>query len=379
MLAVRHPRRPLAGFVLLAACVYATALAIAASPLLAEAPRLVSGAITFDLLVSVPLLYWFLVVRRTRVPALTVIPLIALGAAAAYQVLPDRYHGWLALAAIAVPAAAETVVLGLAVVRARRMVRLLRAAPPTSDPFDGFREALRETVGSRLVANVIASEVALVWYALFSWGARPRVGAGELAFTNDRRTGAAGLLFGLAVASMMEIPVVHVLIAQAREAAAWVLTVASGYTLLWILGFARALRLHPVTMAADAMRLRVGLVWDVTIPYAAIASVDDAPRPPVDRAEPGYLHAAFAGTPQTLLTLAAPADAHGMYGWTKRVRRIGVYVDDPAAFRDALRARVAAARGQSGSHGVAQPAGEAAPDPLSEARRTWATRHEPRR
>ncbi|HLM67494.1 MAG TPA: hypothetical protein VK358_08205, partial [Longimicrobium sp.] len=81
MLALRSPRRPLAAFALLAAAVYATALFIAASPLLAEAPRVVAGAVTFDLLITVPLLYWFLVVRRTRVPALTVVPLIVVGAA----------------------------------------------------------------------------------------------------------------------------------------------------------------------------------------------------------------------------------------------------------------------------------------------------------
>lgn len=373
MLALRSPLRPLAGFAVAAAAVYAVALAIAASPLLAEAPRLVAGAVTFDLLITVPLLYWFLVVRRTRVPALTVVPLVAIGAAAAYLILPARYHGWLALAAMLAPALAETVVLVVAVVRTRGMIRRMRAAPRTADRFDTFRDALAETIGSRVVANAIASEIELVWYALFSWRSGPRVAEGELAFTNDRRTGAAGLLFGLAVASVMEIPVVHVLIAQESETAAWVLTIASAYTLLWMLGFARALRLRPVTLGADAMRLRVGLVWDVAIPYATIASVDDAPRQPIDRAAPGYLHAAFAGTPQTVLVMNDAADAHGLYGWRKRgVRRIGVYVDDPAAFRRELRARVAAAQRVP----VIEDAAPAVPplDPLAEARRAWQAR-----
>lgn len=374
MLALRRPRSPRAGFAFLAAAVYATALGIAMSPLLGEAPRLVAGAVTFDLLVTVPLLYWLLVVRRTRVPPLTVIPLIALGAAAAYLVLPERHHAWLALAGIVAPAIAETIVLGLAVVRTRRMIRRMREAPRTADPFDAFRDALQETVGSRIVAHAIASEIALVWYALLSWRARPRVGAGELAFTNDRRTGAAGVMFGLAVAAMVEIPVTHVLVAQESETTAWVLTIASGYTLLWLLGFARALRLHPVTIGDDAMCLRVGLLWDVTIPYAAIASVDDAPRPPMDRDAPGYLHAAFVGTPQTVLVLAQPVDGHGIYGTRKRgVRRIGVYVDEPAAFRQALRARVAAARGLSAEPEFSE---DAVPplDPLTEARRAWEAR-----
>jgi hypothetical protein len=375
MLALRPSHRPLAGFALLAAAVYAVALLAASSPLLSQAPRLLSGAVTADLLVTVPLLYWLRVVRRTRVPAITIVPVVAVGAATAYWVLPDRHHGWLALAVLALPALAEAAVLAAAVVRTRAMIRRMRAAPRAVDPFDTFRTALQATVGSRIVARAIATEVALAWYALLSWRSRPRVGDGETGFTNDRRTGAAGLLFGLAVASVMEIPVTHVLIARENEPLAWGLTIAGGYSLLWMLGFARALRLHPVTLGADAVRVRVGLIWDVTVPYAAIAAVDDAPRQPLDRNARGYLYAAFAGTPQTLLTLDEPVDAHGIYGQRKRgVRRIGVYVDEPAAFRDALRARVAAA------HGLPAPAPEVpadAPpvDPLTAARRAWAARH----
>ncbi|HST61297.1 MAG TPA: hypothetical protein VLK84_21515 [Longimicrobium sp.] len=374
MLALRPSHRPLAGFALLAAAVYATALLAASSPLLARAPRLLSGAVTADLLVTVPLLYWFRVVRRTRVPAITIVPLIAIGAATAYLILPERYHGWLAVAALALPALAEAAVLATAVVRTRGMIRRMRAAPRAVDPFDTFRAALQATVRSRIVAHAIATEVALVWYALLSWRSKPRVGDGELAFTNDRRTGAAGLLFGLAVASLMEIPITHVLIAHENPPLAWGLSIAGGYSLLWMLGFARALRLHPVTLGADAMRVRVGLIWDVTVPYAAIGAVDDAPRQPVDRNARGYLYAAFAGTPQTLLTLDEPVDAHGIYGQRKRgVRRIGVYVDEPAAFRDALRARVAAAHGLPVETPAADgPVSDASA--LDEARRAWQAR-----
>lgn len=378
MLALRSSHRPLAGVALLAAAVYATALVIVASPLLARAPRLLSGAVAADLLVTVPLLYWFRVVRRTRVPAITIVPLIAIGAATAYLILPERYHGWLAVAALALPALpalGEAAVLATAVVRTRGMIRRMRAAPRAVDPFDPFRAALQATVGSRIVAHAIATEVALVWYALLSWRSSPRVGSGELAFTNDRRTGAAGLLFGLGVASLMEIPITHVLIAHENPPLAWGLSIAGGYSLLWMLGFARALRLHPVTLGADSMRVRVGLIWDVTIPYGAIQAVDDAPRRPMDRNACGYLYAAFAGTPQTLLTLAEPVDAHGIYGQRKRgVRRIGIYVDEPAAFRDALRARVAAARGLPLPS--VELAADAPPvDALTEARRAWAARH----
>lgn len=375
MLALRHPRRPVAGFALLAACVYATALAIVSSPLLAEAPRVLSAAITIDLLLTVPLLYWFLVVRRARVPALTLLPVLLASVAAAYVILPEGHEGWLGLATFTLLPAVELAVMGIAAVRARTLVRRMRATPRGADPFDAFRDALGEMVGSRAVAHAVVSEVMLVWYALLSWRSAPRVAEGDVAFTNDRKTGAMGLMFALALATVMEGAVVHVFVASVDPTVAWVLTALSAYTLLWIAGFARALRLHPVTLGADALRVRVGMIWDVTIPCSAVAAVDAAPLAPIDRDTPRYLHAAFAGTPQTVLTLNAPVDAIGLYGWRKRgIERIGVYVDDPAGFRAALRARAGLAVDEADP----QPSDDGpAPGSLSAARRAWAARHRP--
>lgn len=344
MLARRHPHRPLAGFALLTVCIYTTALAIVFSPVLARAPGLMSGAITFDLLVAVPLLYWFLLVRTGLAARITLLPVFVMSVAAAHAVLPPDQQGWLsAVALLAIPA--EAALVGIAAWKARAVVRRMRGRPHSADALDAFRDALDEVLGSPFAARVIASESGLAWYAFFSWRARPRVAQGEIAFSNDRRTGAAGLLFGLAVATVVEMAVVHVLLAPHSTIAAWIVTIISAYTLLWLLGFARALRLNPVTIGAEHVRIRVGALWDVTLPYAAIEAVEDAPRTPVERRESGYLNAAFVGTPQTILTLAEPVDVHGIYGIRRRgVRRIGVYVDEPARFRDELRARIAAAR-----------------------------------
>jgi hypothetical protein len=374
MHALRPSRRPLAGFALLAAGVYATSLAIASSPLLAEAPRALSAAITLDLLVTVPLLYWFLVVRRARVSALTLVPVFLASLAAARVVLPAGYEGWVGLASLAVLPLVEAAVLGVAAVRTRTVVRRMRATPHGADPFDAFADALGDVTGSRALGHALASEIMLAWYALFSWRAQPRIAPGDVAFTNDRRTGAPGLMFGLGMANVGEGIVVHALVAHHDETLAWVLTALSAYTLLWIAGLARALRLRPVTLGPDAVRVRVGMIWDVTVRYAAIAAVDAAPRAPIDRETPGYLHAAFAGTPQTVLTLNAPVDAIGIYGIRKRgIERIGVYVDDPMAFRAALRARAGLEVDDADPPSPDSPTR----DSLAAARRAWALRHRP--
>ncbi|HEX6042163.1 hypothetical protein [Longimicrobium sp.] len=371
MLALGPSRRPLAGFALSAILVYATTLAIVSSPLLAAAPRALSAAITIDLLVTVPLLYWFLAVRRARVPAVTLLPVFLVSLAAARLILPEGYEGWLGLASLTVLPLVEVAVMGVAAVRTRRMVRRMRATPREADPFDAFRDALEEMMGSPALAHAVAAEVMLVWYALLSWRSAPRVAPDETAFTNDRRTGAMGVMSGLGMATTLEGAVVHVLVAHHDDRLAWVLTALSAYTLLWIVGFARALRLRPVTLGPRAARVRVGMIWDVAVPSSAIAAVDASPRAGIDRETPGYLHAAFVGTPQTVVTLREPVDAIGLYGWRKRgIERIGVYVDDPVAFRAELTRRAGLA--PAAAHPQAP---EDDPGSLAAARRAWADRH----
>lgn len=344
MQARRIPAVPAASFGVLLLAVYTTALLLPGSPLFARNPDLATLGLTFDLTVTVPLLFYSLVVRPARLPLTTLVPAIVLSFVGAGLVLPhDRQHYLHAERALFAPA--ELILVGLTALRVRRAVREARAASESVDVVEVIRGGVLGGIPAPRVAEAVASEVALLYYGLFSWRTRPVVGARDLAFSYHRKSGFVGLLGTLAGVTVVEAAAVHLLVEGWSRAAAWVLTALSAYGLLWLLGFLQAVRLRPILLGPDALHLRTGLRWSARIPYGRIARVVPAGRTAPDRRAPGYLHAVPLGTPHLLLELAEPVEVAGLYGVSRRgVSRIGISVDDQARFVAELEERIRASR-----------------------------------
>jgi hypothetical protein len=338
----RHPTIPLAAFGLLLAAIYAAELLVVGPRLLPHRPELGEGAITFDLVVGVPLLFYLLVVRTTRVPAVTLVPVFLGSLFGTSLVLPDEHHGYLdLLGRLVIPA--ELLLLGYVGLRVYRG----RSAPVEGrgELLERLRATLRRVLPSPLAADAVAHEAALLGYALFAWRARPDVREGELGFTSHRGNGYAGILAAAGLMTAVETVAVHLLVERWSATAAWVLTALSVYGLVWLLGHFQAVRLRPVLLAPDALHVRIGLLWSVRVPYGDVASLAPAGTDAPARRAPGYLHAVTLGPARLLVELREAVHVDGIYGYVKKdVRHIGLAVDDRERFRAELASRVDAAR-----------------------------------
>lgn len=335
---------PIAGFGLTALGVYATLFVLASSQLFERAPGLGAFGITFDLLVTVPAAFWLMVVRPRKLPWYTLVPCIVVSGWAGVLVLPPE-HRELLHAARFLLAPAELWLVGYGVARASRLLR--SGTHPSRDVPDAIRAALGEIVRYPAVAEAVAAEVALFWYALLSWGARPGVAPGEAAFTQHRKSGIGGIVGALAFACAVEAVGVHLLAAQMWSAkAAWLLTALSAYGVVWLVGLGRSVALRPTIVGRDALRVRIGALHEAVVPFEAIASVTQVRGAPAKRRAPGYLHAALFAAPRLVIELKEPVEARGLYGNRKRgITRIGLLVDEPAELAVLLRERMAAPHG----------------------------------
>ena len=341
-----NPARPELHFGLIALAIYTAVLLVIHSSMFPRAPELAAGAVTFDLVVCVPVIFYLLVVRRRRLPPVTVVPVFLASLFGASVVLPTEHQSPVALMGyLAIPA--ELLLVGYVAVRAYRSVRRGEVVPTGVRPdiLWRLRSALRNLVPVPAVASAVAHEIAFLYYASLSWGARSDVRDGELGFTYHRKNGYAGILWAVAVMTLIETAVVHLLVERWRATAAWGLSIVSLYGVIWLLGHLQSVRLRPMLLTSDSLHVRIGLLWNVRVPYTRIARVVRLARRDVPaRSAPGYLRAAPLGPPQLLLELREPVDVEGLYGYTKRgVLRIGISVDDRDRFATELEARVPAA------------------------------------
>ena len=309
-------------------------MAIARSAAFRASPDVAAWGITFDLAISVPLLYWFLVVRTGRARPLTVTPVFILGTVAATLLLPRGQQQFVQHLRTFVVPAAELLLIGALIARMRRLKGLSRSG----DAYTRIRTAAGALAGEGRLADVIASEMAMMYYALFCWRKRPEAVDGR-ALTFHERAGWSTIVVCLMVLLAVESFGMHLLLRLWTPLAAWIWTAFDLWAAAWLLGDYHALRLRHSTIDEDAFHLRYGLRWSATIPLANIASIE-----PISGEEQwkrrDVLKVAILDDPRWLITMHEPVVAQGLAGLRKTVTALALLPDDDEAIPN-LRSRLA--------------------------------------
>jgi hypothetical protein len=320
-------------FLAIAALVYSVSLVLVASLPRLKHPDAVAAGVFADITIVVPLAFFLIVSRgRNRCRGLTPVFLASLAGAA--FVLPAQYRAALPLLRLlAVPA--ELAAVGLLLLGIRRG---LSGAASGDDVLERLERSLSQSLPNPRLARAIAYEISVLYYGLFSW--RQRVPMGTVRSFSYHRTGGYGaVVFLVIMISAVEIVSVHLLVARFSTTAAWVLTGLGLYAVLWILGDFQAVRLRPLIVDDEVLRVRLGLRWSLDIPFKLIDSVRPVTNPPPPKRSAGHLQVALLTRPQILLDLREPLKAVGPYGLEKDVRTVAIAVDDLQGLRLALRQR----------------------------------------
>ena len=218
-------------------------------------------------------------------------------------------------------------------------VRRFRAAAADQhdeDAFNAIRNAARQVVDSERVADVLAYEIAIMYYGLGSWRQRRVEGPGR--YTSYKCNSYGPTLFGISVLLVVELIGVHLMVQHYWGATgAWILSILSAYAGIWLLSEWHAHRLRPTVITANALVLRAGVRWEVTIPFARIQSfrrisaMEEKPR--------GALNLVAFGDAFFEVTTNAPVEAHGAYGMRKSTACVWFMIDDSTGFEEMLSSR----------------------------------------
>ena len=323
--------RSLLLFAGLALAVVATEHVITARPVFYRHPAL-PAAVVFDVLVGLPALFYWLVVRRYGLPRSTLVAALGACLALATWLLPaGRQQPLRALACL--PALLEGAALALAVARAGRLWRAYRAARQHLGRGPSLGRALEQVLG--LPSVLLVAEFTMLRYAVLGGWAPVEARPAHVAFSGHRESGFGALMAAVGFLTLIETAAAHLVLGHWHPVAANWLTLLSLYTLLLLLAHAHAVRLCPLLLGPRALVVRVGFAWQVAVPRAAVAAtaIREAPAP-----APDTLNAAkvLLASPNVLLTFAVPVVVAGPYGTRRTVRRLALHLDQPRAFLEAL-------------------------------------------
>lgn len=328
--------KPWQTFLALAVALLALEGWVATRPDFAAQPEVLGLAVTADITLGIPLLFYLLVVRRHHVTPLALAPVFVLCLLAANALIPPAGQGALRLVEVVLPLV-ELMILAAAAFKVRGIVRAYRRLRPQAVyGQDALDAALRQELGDAWVIPLLTTELTLVTLAVAGWfmSFRPRPSV-EAAFSTQRRSG-YGLILGFILFILaLETFGLHLVVSRWSTTAAWVLTFASLYTLIWLVGDFHAVRLQPIVLTAEALHVRCGLRWRATLPWAIIELARKATTQ--DKHRQDTLNAAVMGEPRLLLVCREPVVAVGLLGRRRHVRQIGLTIDDEKAFLESLR------------------------------------------
>lgn len=321
------------GFLALATAVYGCTLYLTRLlPTRPNAEELAVG-MTLDLVVVVPTLFWWTVVRRRGWPLVSVVPVILASLFTASRILPSDHQATLHLFELAAPVG-ELALFGYAIHRVRRALRRrsLAETPEPTDLYDTLRGVLRNILEVRAVADVLAYELGILVY-----GFSPRRREPEpVGFSYHRRSGYGAVLGALALAGVAEIIAVHLLLTRWSPTAAGIHFGLSVYGGLWLLGDFRAMTRRPILATMEDLQLRCGIRWQIAIPWHQVQTLRrlswSDPLPTGKDAR----NLTVLGRPGYLLELTTPQPLTGPYGLQRLTRTLTFAVDEPRAFEAQL-------------------------------------------
>lgn len=204
---------------------------------------------------------------------------------------------------------------------------------------DGLEQAaIRALPGSAAAAIRFAIiESRVMRLALFGWRRDQDIPAGAEGFSYHRYL--MPMVWVVLVLQGIELAAMHVLLRQWSPVVAWIwfgLGVAGG---LWTVGLTQGFRIYPVLLAPDGVRVRSSILFDVLIPYDAIAGLVSGFGGEQVKAN-DTLNQAVLSWPNVMLALKQPVDIRPLIGRERQVNAVAMRIDESGAFVAALAKRV---------------------------------------
>ncbi len=332
---LRSPQRASQLFLLLTALVGVLSWMVLASLEGHAAADLLAGALTVDLVVVLPALYFALVVRPRRWPWITVLPFILLCAYGTSWLLPQDHQTPLRnLRHLVAPL--ELSLLALIGWKAMRVVRHFRECPNmgSTDFPERLRRAAVDVVGVPRVAEILASEISLLYYGLASWFRRAEENSS--AFTVHRKDSYGTLVVGILTVMGVELIPVHLLaLYLSGPFLAWTMTLLTLYGALWIVGDYQALRFRPMKIGVTGLAFRLGLRWEAQIPWDQVISfrrLNFGEKPGKDA-----VTLVTVGQPAFFLETREAMTFRGFYGFRRKGNKLYFDVDQKETFEETVR------------------------------------------
>lgn len=308
-------------------------VAISKSSIFSANPSILSTGITFDLLLTVPLIY-FLLIRKTHIPKTTVVPFMIIGIVVCSLILPPDNQYYLNLFKTWVLPIVELSILLFVIFHVRIGIRQYKLNKTESvDFFTTLKSTCYEILPKGVVIPVV-TEIAVFYYGFIYWKKRKLK---DNEFTYHKDSGTVTLLIAIIFIVAIETVTFHILLAKWNITVAWILTFLSIYSGLQIFGFVKSMYKRPISIENDKLYLRYGIMNETTIDLTNIENIETSSKDYELNKETRKL--SFLGDLEShnvIIRLKRENTLIGLYGIKRSYKNLVLYVDKKNEFKNQI-------------------------------------------
>ena len=246
------------------------AILLSFSQLLVEHPNM-AMAITCDLTITLPLVYLFLIWKKS-IPKITAVPVFILGIVLSHLLLPVEMQGTLSwIKSYILPAVEITVFSIILYTNFRIFRRFQKNKTKGGDYLLTMKKSIHEVVDKPILANAMATESSMFYYAILGWK-KPALSENE--FTLHKKAGVIALYIALIFIMLVETVGIHFLAAKWSIVLAWILSISSVYLCFQILAHINALGKRRSYITDEILHVKYGLFGDLEVQLNQIEKVE---------------------------------------------------------------------------------------------------------
>jgi len=240
------------------------------SPQYLTNPDTISSYLVLDLLLTIPFVY-YLVIRKSKIPNATVVPMIFLGLVLGYYTLPIEQHHYLDLFKQFGLPIIEMVVFITVIIKVRNAVKSFKANKTEGTDFYNVLKTTCQEIIPGKMSIFLLSEISVIYYGFFNWK-KPLIKDNE--FTYHKKSGSPALFGALIFIVLIETISMHIVLLQWSHLAAIILSILSVYTGLQLFGFSRSLSKRPTSIENNVLYLRYGILNEASIKIEDVESIE---------------------------------------------------------------------------------------------------------
>lgn len=320
-----------------------------ALPIVPAAPKEVVLGSLLDCMVVIPVITYFLIIRK-RYSLTYICPVVIAGYIFARFIIPSDYlQAFSYISYIIIVGEIAFVCLELFL-----LYKIVRVLPNIVKRYKEYKReyfsfsytidaAIDATMERSKLVDVIVTECKLIYYAFLSW--RVKVPEDESVYSYHKKTGAIGVYIMIIHATVIESIGFHYLLHQWNPVVAWILLILNIYAMIYFIAEIQAMRKNPIVVTEEQIIIQIGLGKKVELPFTQIDDIafykGDSLKAKEEKEVLDATVMEFIKEPATFeITLKEPVKAQLLYGFSKTVSRVHLNVDEERKFYDAVTERL---------------------------------------